>query len=71
MVPERIIISGLPSCEGLPTYRRDTSSCRSKGEKSVRLDIHGSLITAMSMGFTVPEERRSLRLSSSSISTRV
>ena len=71
-VPGRRIISGVPSAPTWSTYRSDTFSYRSNGEKSVKFEIFGSRMTAMSTSFrAVSRENRSVRLSSSSMSAVV
>ena len=68
-VPGMMIISGEPSSATFLTYRSDTPEKRSNGEKSVKLDMRGSRITAISISLRPPQDNRLLRLSSSSIST--
>ena len=50
-------------------YRTDTVEKREKGEKSVKFEIRGRLTTAISISLRSPAVMRSLRLSSSSMST--
>ena len=70
LVPGSRIISGRFSCPGCSTYRRVTSSRCSNARKSVKLEIRGVRITAMSIFPPLPVFlNRSVRLSSSSIST--
>ena len=69
LVPGRITRSGSPKAAGFSTYRTDTPSTASKARKSVKLDSRGNRMTAMSMSCAAPLERRSERLSSSSMSS--
>ena len=72
LVPGRMMRSGAPRTAALSTYRTPRALWLSRGEKSVKLEMRGRRMTAISMGRrTWVFPNRGERLSSSSMSARV
>ena len=71
LVPGRTTRSGTPSSRQLWTYRTPRAGCSSSREKSVKLEMRGRRMTAMSRALRSPwDSSREARESSSSRSTR-